>query len=145
MEAEPLAIPPVLWTPRRRRWMLPALIIAATGLGALILFAFNPVQFAFYPTCQFYKMTGLLCPGCGSLRAWHQLLHGHILTALHLNPLAVLAVPVGGFWLRRYVLREEELASMPVKPAWLWIGGAVLIAFCILRNLPVGSALWLAP
>src|SRR5258708_40085658 len=117
--AEQGAIPPRLWeSPPGSRTPWSVLAIGAC-LGALLLFVFNPVQFGFYPACQFYRATGLLCPGCGSLRAWHQLLHGHVLAALHLNPLAVLAIPIGGLWLAKRILGNEPARELAVKPAWL--------------------------
>ena len=39
---------------------------------------------------EFHAMTGLWCPGCGGLRAVHDLTHGHLVTALHENALVVL-------------------------------------------------------
>ena len=53
---------------------------ALLGLAA-VLFFFNPAQSGFYPFCVFHRTTGLLCPGCGSLRALHQLLHQRICTS----------------------------------------------------------------
>jgi hypothetical protein len=145
IEAEPGTIPPLLWNspPRSRRRS----VVVAIGacFGALLLFAFNPVQFAFYPVCQFYHATGLLCPGCGTLRACHQLLHGHVLAALHLNPLAVLAIPIAGMWLANRLFGTESSQQISIKPAWLWIGAGLLIVFSIVRNLPIGPMLWLAP
>src|SRR6266478_6212704 len=67
-----------------------ALLIAS----AAVLYFFNPAQFGFYPICFFYKTTGLLCPGCGTLRALHQLLHGHFEAAFRFNPLMVSSVPI---------------------------------------------------
>jgi hypothetical protein len=44
------------------------------ALGALgFLFLFNPATTSFYPACPFFWATGCYCPGCGSLRALHQL------------------------------------------------------------------------
>ncbi len=63
--------------------------LAAAGAAALVLFCFDPARCAVYPVCTFHQLTGLDCPGCGSLRAMHQLLHGHFLSALHFNALAV--------------------------------------------------------
>ena len=144
-EAERREIPPMIGeqpTVKRGTSLIP---IAAVMVCAITLFSFNPVQFGFYPTCQFYHVTGLLCPGCGSLRAWHQLLHGHLLAALHFNPLAVLALPIGVWWLTRKMLTAVPTWSFARKPVWLWTGASLLILFSILRNLPIGRTLWLAP
>src|SRR2546421_11472933 len=63
---------------------LPILVCAGLALvGAAVLFWFEPTQHAFYPICAFHRTTGLLCPGCGSLRALHQLLHGQVAAAFH--------------------------------------------------------------
>ena len=77
---------------RRGPWFF--LWFALLLAGAAVLFFFNPSQFGFYPTCLFYKTTGLLCPGCGTLRATHQLLHGHIEAAFRFNALIVSSLPL---------------------------------------------------
>jgi hypothetical protein len=125
---------------------LPAAIAALLAAGGAILFLFNPAQSGFYPFCLFYKTTGLLCPGCGGLRATHQLLHGHLFEALHLNALFVLAIPLGVLWAFRIwnLKRRDPSAHVIIKPAWLWIACAVLIVFAIVRNLPFAPFTWLA-
>src|SRR5687767_9946485 len=55
--------------------------------GAVYLFVFEPGRSGFFPICPFRFLTGFTCPGCGTTRALHQILHGHILTAFTLNPL----------------------------------------------------------
>src|SRR6266513_4699752 len=72
------------------KWAVAAL--AATVLF-VILFFFSPSQYPFYPRCPLHAMTGLHCPGCGSLRAVHSLLHGDIGAALHFNALLILSLP----------------------------------------------------
>jgi hypothetical protein len=91
-----------------------------------------------YPTCPFLALTGLYCPGCGSLRAIHALAHGHLGEAFGLNVLTVLAVPLlvaaWARWARR-VLRGRP--RMTVAPAWvLWGLLAVELGFWVLRNVP---------
>ena len=46
--------------------------LLAILVSLAVLFQFNPAQFGFYPVCFFHKSTGLLCPACGSLRAWNR-------------------------------------------------------------------------
>src|SRR5277367_6162795 len=82
---------------------LAALILCALAAGvATLVFFFNPATHHFYPVCQFHRLTGLNCPGCGMTRALYALLHGDFITALHDNALFVaglIIVPVRGLWL----------------------------------------------
>src|SRR5207245_10112823 len=86
--------------PRRSRLAMRGLPLSSLIVGVAVsacfglLYLFDPSQHAFYPRCQFHALTGLYCPGCGSLRAMHQLLLGHIPTAFHLNALFLLALSV---------------------------------------------------
>ena len=105
---------------------------------ALVLFFFNPSQFAFYPVCAFHRTTGLLCPGCGSLRALHQLLHGHFAAAFHFNAFLVCSLPFLAWLALRFAMLKlrNQPASITVAPVWLWSALVALVVFGILRNLP---------
>ena len=125
-------------------WLLVPLGFA---IGGVVLFWFNPGQYAFYPFCTFYRATGLLCPGCGTLRALHQLLHGHLLAAFRFNALFVLGLAVAPWftlqWARNRVGKAPHCLTVPA--AWLWGALAVLVLFGVLRNLPFAHSAWLAP
>jgi hypothetical protein len=125
-------------------FILVTLSIAAAGA---VLFLFNPVEHGFYPFCFFYRSTGLLCPGCGSLRAMHQLLHGHLAAAFRFNALFVASLPFLG-WLgfqRLLATVRGESTPLRIPPLWLWSGFVLLVIFGVLRNLPFAHAAWLAP
>lgn len=137
---------------RRRRaghplaWALGVASVVAAG-GA-VLFFFDPAWHGFYPFCMFHRMTGLNCPGCGGLRALHQLTHGHLGEAFHLNALVVLGVPLAAFIGARWLWGMASGRSRPLlrtRPLWLWLALAVLIAFGILRNLPLPALARLSP
>jgi hypothetical protein len=64
------------------------------ALCAAALFFFDPATARFYPHCLFRTVFGFPCPGCGSLRALHQVLHGNLLAAWELNRTLFIAVPV---------------------------------------------------
>ncbi len=83
----------------RLHFRLMLLLMALAAMAAAVLFQFDPSRSAFYPGCMFHRMTGLLCPGCGSLRACHQLLHGHWAAAFHDNPLLILTLIAGAVYL----------------------------------------------
>jgi hypothetical protein len=124
-----------------RTFQKPFVIGGAIALAAIIaaalLYFFNPVEHAFYPRCMFHVVTGLDCPGCGGLRATHQLLHGNVRTALQLNPLAVVLLPLsfgGGIhWL---ITRRTGNSTAWQRPKVLWMFAVVVVAFGLLRNLP---------
>lgn len=125
-----------------RRTFQPLALFATLAIaGAAVLFIFDPSHWAFYPGCIFYRATGLLCPGCGSLRALHQLLHGHLATALRCNPLLFLTLLfVAGLGLVSWV-RPESAFQLPARngplarPVWLWIYLGLVVVFWIIRNL----------
>ena len=133
---------------RLRSILLPWGIIGAVlGFTALVLFAFDPRRYAFYPVCMFHRSTGLLCPGCGSLRAMHQLLHGHLAAAFRFNALLVSALPFAGWWAVRCGLRKvrSQPAGLEFSPVWLWGALVAVVLFGVLRNLPFPQLAWLAP
>jgi hypothetical protein len=64
-------------------------------LVAILLYGLaNPANVPF-PKCPFRSLTGLLCPGCGSQRGIHQLLHGHFAEAFKLNALLIPSILYG--------------------------------------------------
>lgn len=115
------------------------LSLAAALAGGAALFFLDPSQHGFYPRCFFKMATGLDCPGCGGLRATHQLLHGHLAAAFALNPLYILTLPIAGFFFMRSILEQRTGRKWPrlFQPATsIWLGAGIVIAFGVLRNLP---------
>src|SRR5258708_7721801 len=114
--------------------MLAVVIVAAAG----ILFFFDPAEHAFYPVCFFHRTTGLLCPGCGSLRALHQLSHGHLVAAFRFNPLLMLCLPFAVWWTIRFAVRKlkRQPTSVNLRPVWIGVSLAATVAFSVWRNIP---------
>ena len=107
--------------------------------AAAILYLFPPEQYRLYPRCLLYSLTGLLCPGCGGLRAAHQLLHGHFAAAFRLNPLVLVLLPVALLLLAAHLIKHATGRDWirPLRhPFWLWLLVIVAIAFAVARNLP---------
>ena len=122
-----------------------ALFGAIIAVGAVFFF-FNPSTTAFYPKCLFHEMTGLYCPGCGSTRALHCLLHGELREAFRDNALVVLALPLlGAILLARTLRRRPPVVIRQSKLVWLWLLLAVIVAFGVVRNIPCRPFLLLAP
>ena len=113
-----------------------------------LLYFRNPEEGGLYPPCLFYALTGLHCPGCGTLRGLHQLLNGNLLAAFGYNPYTMLALPVLGYaYLAALLLTVagKRLPTVFLPPALIWGLLAAVLAFWALRNVPVYPLTVLAP
>jgi len=107
--------------------------------GAAYLFFFEPGKTGFFPGCPFRLLTGFTCPGCGTTRALHQILHGHFLTAFTLNPLLLLAIPFVLFALLRYsviVLRGGVPRPNALPAPYIYTIFFIILSFWVFRNTP---------
>lgn len=128
-----------------------ALAIVATTIAALLyLRLFNPATPGtnYYPSCPFHTLTGLNCPGCGTLRGLHQLTHGHLVTALNYNALMVLSLPFLAYSFTSYALLALRGRGLPkpfIQPVFIRALFLSIMAFWILRNIPVYPFTLLSP
>jgi hypothetical protein len=107
--------------------------------GSLYLYLFEPGKTGFFPPCLFRALTGLTCPGCGSTRAMHQIVHGHFAAAFMLNPLFLLAIPFLLYALIRYsvsVMRGEIPRGNRLPASYIYALFAIVVSFWIFRNTP---------
>lgn len=119
----------------KKRVVIIVAIIAALFL--LILYgSFNPENHLF-PKCPFFWATGLKCPGCGSQRAIHQLLHFNIAAAFRYNAIFVLFLPVLAFLLIAELLKDRypKLFKASHNTCFSWGIVIVICAWWILRNI----------
>jgi len=145
MRAESPSVPPKIATSSSPVFFA-TVVLALTVLGSgAVLFFFDPTKYGFYPICLFHSLTGWNCPGCGGTRAAYQLLHGHLVRALHDNALLVLtlaALAIGGLrWGVRKMRNQPAVFNVPAKAWWWFLVGALV--FTVLRNLPAFA--WLSP
>lgn len=122
-----------------------AAVAAATGVVLLNRYDPNAADSPF-PPCVFNLLTGLYCPGCGSTRCLHALVHGDVMRALEMNPLLVLAliaVPAMLAWNRGWRPRVLAPVMRPLAAPLFWL--VLIPAFAIARNLPWMPFAWLAP
>ena len=132
-----------------RRRLLAGTFLIGTFLVMLVVGLRHPGEFALAPRCPIQATTGLLCPGCGSGRAIHHLANGRIQTAWNLNPmLLIIGLPL----LAIALVSETRLAisgTVRQAPHWMLrlglLAGIILIAWGIIRNLPIDSPIPLVP
>jgi hypothetical protein len=143
MAVPPVAspVPPRLDGPAgsRPRVPWPVWLGLAVVAGALaVVWAAEPQGQFFYPRCWIHQNTGLLCPGCGTTRALHALLHGDLRTAWTLNPLVVAQLPIVLVLGVRAVRsgRAGRGWMPPLRARHIAMLTAVMIVFGVVRNLP---------
>ena len=117
-------------------------------VALFVLLVFNPASSGIFPPCPFHRLTGLYCPGCGSLRAVHQLLNGNLSSAFWLNPLMVLSLIVLAFWFTFcgvLAVRKRPLPAVAVPSYGIWLILLIIVLFWILRNITHHPFVMLAP
>ncbi|MCC3156317.1 DUF2752 domain-containing protein [Hymenobacter sp. 15J16-1T3B] len=129
--------------------LLGALAAGAAGLAVLVVYYRLDPSHYFYPRCLLHWATGLHCPGCGTQRALHALLHGRWAEAAGHNLLAALYAPVLAFGaterLRAELSGQPRRNSVLYRPWFGWLTVTLVLAFAVLRNLPGPLGQWLAP
>lgn len=121
---------------------------AAAAIAAVMLRTFDPATSGIFPPCPVFYLTGWYCPGCGSLRALHQLLHGNLPAAWAMNPLTVLLLPFVCYGLASHAVRLFRGQALPqrfIPASWIRALGTVIVIFGIVRNLPFYPFDLLAP
>lgn len=133
-------------TPLRRA--APTLLLGAAAFAAaIVLSRLDPdAPGSLLPPCPLHALTGLYCPGCGSTRALHALLHGDLAHALAMNPLLVVSLPV----LAAMALNAAGWQPAGTQRLWRALGRPrpwllLLVGYAVLRNLPWAPFAWLAP
>ena len=113
------------------------LTIAALLCGLAVVYRFPPTEYSFYPRCPFYLATHWLCPGCGSTRALHALLHLDIQSALHYNALFTLLFPVVCLWLGFIcyrTLRYDQFPDLAFPRSVAVCLTVTIVLFTVARN-----------
>jgi hypothetical protein len=130
---------------KRSVWLLAAIFGAAF---AVMLRFYDPATSGVFPPCPVHYLTGWYCPGCGSLRALHQLLQGNVRAAWSMNPLTLIFLPFLSYGLASRALAEIRGQGLPrvfLPAVWIRALCAAIILFGIVRNLPLHPFDLLAP
>jgi hypothetical protein len=136
------------WSRENRERLAVVGVGCAVAAAALILYLGDPATSRLFPPCPFRWLTGFWCPGCGSARCLHALLHGDIPSALGFNPLAVLTLPFLGYAALSRALRAFRGSGLPrlfSAPFWGWLVVCVVFVYWVARNVPISPFFLLAP
>lgn len=118
-----------------QKWWIAAGVVALLLL--VVLYAVVDPATAPFPRCPFLMATGLKCPGCGSQRAVHALLHADILGAWRYNALLVASIPVVVVMLLAQALRKRKphLYNRVNSQGVILTALIVIVVWWIVRNI----------
>ncbi len=120
-----------------RRTLIIILAIAALLVFGIIYYALDPSQSGMFPRCTFLTLTGYKCPGCGSQRAIHALLHGDVVGAFKYNALLLISIP----WIALCLYAETQRTRNPRlytrinAPQLMWFFLITVLLWWLLRNI----------
>ena len=116
-------------TKKRHRFIIGLAILPCLAY----LWVRDPSDSGLTPPCLFFTLTGWYCPGCGSLRALHQLFNGNVLAAFWLNPLIFMSIPFVGFV---FILTCSKTPTFKVLNSPLH--RCISVLFCFAIVIPYG-------
>lgn len=120
-----------------RHSLVITVVIALLLVFGFIYFAVDPVSSSVFPRCTFLTLTGFKCPGCGSQRAIHALLHGDVAEAFKYNALLLVSIP----WIALCLYAESQRVRNPQlyvrlnAPLLIWLFLAMVLIWWLLRNI----------
>ncbi len=120
-----------------RRTLVIIVVLAALLVIGLIYYVLDPSASTVFPRCTFLSLTGYKCPGCGTQRAVHALLHGNVADAFKYNAFLLVAIPwiILCLFAESRRVRNPRLYSRLNAPLLIWLFLAMLLLWWLLRNI----------
>lgn len=126
----------------------PSITLSLLASLIVLMCLTGPESHRWIPGCPFHELTGLYCPGCGSMRALDALVAGRPGDALRSNALLMPSLALVLTGLAVEIVHPGRAPFRVGSRPSLIAGKASLIAvvvFTVLRNLPLEPCRWLIP
>ena len=128
--------------------LLSGIYCVSTVIGIVFVAFLDPEQAKFMPVCPCRLLTGLYCPGCGSLRAIRAITQLRLDRALAYNFLLVLFSPLF-LWFFAVNLAIAGQGPDRIKgylaPAFGKACLVIILAYFVIRNIPAYPFILLQP
>ena len=126
---------------RRHTALLTLGTAAAGGAGVAALVLRDPHSNGSWGVCPLLEVTGLYCPGCGSLRGLHDLVVGNIGEAVSHNALLLpsLAWLLWWWFAQAAASTGRSMAGPPTSARFCHLLLLTLTVFTLARNLPASA------
>lgn len=126
-------------TKKYQRLLFATIALVAIVAIALYSYFIDSTHYELAPKCLFLKLTGFKCPGCGTQRALHSLMHLDIAGVARYNPLLYAAIPY--LMLLSYLeflggnKRNPKLSNTVYSPKAIMAAFYIIVAYWVLRNV----------
>lgn len=113
------------------------LALGIIAVLAVVYSLFDPAETLWMPKCPVHVLLGLDCPGCGSQRAIHALLHGDLKAATDANALILFFLPVVAVMAvgELYRNRWPRFYKALMHPAVIFGLLGIVLTWTIVRNI----------
>ncbi len=117
--------------------LVAAAVILLLAILAAVYFFVDPMEVGWMPRCLWKVATGTDCPGCGSQRMAHALMHADFQGAWKANAYALCMLPIVVFmiWLEFFRDKYPRLYRQVHSPWVIWTLAASVLIWWIVRNL----------
>ena len=126
------------WSLPRSRPFAPAGVALIAGAGLFAIGVRDPHEGGAWARCPTRWLAGMSCPGCGSLRALHDLATGELAEAVTHNPLVFPALAfLGWVWIAWTVrIYGGSLPAPPGGRVFCMVVLAMFAVYTLTRNVP---------
>ena len=116
------------------KWFIGVLALGCFGITYHI---YDPKDYPIFPKCPLLLLTGIKCPGCGSQRAIHSLLHSDLTNAFKYNMLLITSLPYIGALLysESHKVKHPSLYHQLNNTKLVWGYLIIIIIWWIIRNI----------
>lgn len=114
------------------------ILLFGIPVAGIFFYLLDPGEYELFPRCIFYSATGLFCPGCGSQRAIHGMLHLNFGDVARNNLLFLPVILTIAYHYIHPVINKKFHSKLPnilYLKKTPWIVFSIILLFWVFRNI----------